>query len=102
MSLPDTWGSDQQDVGGLLDEPQRGEVVDQGAVQAGAGVVVEVFQGPGGGQARESEPPSQPPVRRGADLSGQEPFEQRGRGQSLEAGGVQDLGQDSAAVRSFR
>ena len=51
--LADPGRPDEQDVGGVVEEPQRGQVADQRLVDAGLGGEVEVGQGPGLGQAGE-------------------------------------------------
>ena len=50
MRLADSGWPDQQDVGLLLDEPQRRELIDHAAVEGGLGVVVELLQGLAGGE----------------------------------------------------
>ena len=47
--LADPGRADEQDVGGLVEEPQRRQVADQRLVDAGLGGVVEVGQGVAGG-----------------------------------------------------
>jgi hypothetical protein len=50
VGLADAWGSDQQDVGFLGDEPQCREVFDHPLVEAGLGGEVELLEGLAGGQ----------------------------------------------------
>ena len=75
----DNGRADEQDVGGLVEEPQRRQVADQSLVDAGLGGVVEVGQGVAGGQAGEVGARGQPAGLGGGDLDREQPF-QGGRG----------------------
>ena len=67
----------------LFDEAERGEVVDDGAVERGLGVEVEVGQAPGRRQAGEAEPAREPALFGRGHLDPEEPFEQGGVRQLL-------------------
>ena len=63
------------------------------AVGGGLGVVVEVLQGGGGGQAGEPQPAGQAAGLGGVDLEGEQPFQGGGQRQSFGGGVVEDGGQ---------
>jgi hypothetical protein len=76
--LPNSRRTHEEQVGGLLDEAQRGELVDELSVERGLGVEVEVGQRPWRGQAGEAEPPGEPARFRRFDLDLEQPFEEGG------------------------
>ena len=61
-------------------------------VDAGGGVVVEVLQGGGGGQAGEPEPAGEPAGFGGVDLGGEQAFQGGGDGEAFGGGVVEDGG----------
>jgi len=91
--LPTPGGSDEEHVRGLLQVAAGGELVDQGGVDAGGGVVVEVGQGGRGRQGGEPDPSGESTGFGGVDLDREEAFQGRGQGQPLGVGSVQDGGQ---------
>jgi len=86
-------GADEQHVGGLVDEPEGGQLADEVAVGAGLGGEVVVLQPPGGRQRG--------PVQAGGELAGlgggglgaHELLEGVQDGQLPVAGGVEQAGQ---------
>ena len=72
VCLADTRGSDHQNVGFLLDEPQRGEVFDEPAVEGGLCGEVELLECFVGGELRESHPPVEAALLACRDFSGEE------------------------------
>lgn len=93
VGFADAGWPDEQHVRGLLQVAAGGELVDQGGVDAGGGVVVEVGQGGWGGQGGEPDPPGESAGLVGIDLDREEAFQGRGQGQPFGVGGVQDGGQ---------
>ncbi len=55
VRFADPGRSEEQDVGPLVQEAQRGELVDGLFGHLGLGVEIEAFQGPGRGHARQSQ-----------------------------------------------
>jgi hypothetical protein len=90
--------TDEQNIGRGLEVAAGRELVDQVAVDAGGGVVVEPVQRGGGGQGREPQSTGQAPRFGGVDLDGEEPFERRGHRQALGDRGVQHGGQRLGGV----
>jgi len=87
--LADPGWSDQQDVGALVDEPQGGQLADQGLVDAGLGGEVEVGQPPGCGQAGEPEPGGEPAFLGRGDLDGEQRLEGLDQRELADAGLVE-------------
>jgi hypothetical protein len=91
--LPTPGGADEQDVRGLVEEPEGGELADQGGVGAGLGGEVVVAELPGRRQGG--------PVQAGGELAGlrrvglgaHEPLEGVQDGQAAVAGVVEQGGQ---------
>ncbi|RDI73167.1 hypothetical protein Gocc_3109 [Gaiella occulta] len=81
--------ADEQEVGGLLDEAQRCELVDELSVERGLGVEVEVVQGPGRGQAGETQPPGEAAGLGRLDLDLEQPLEEGGVRELLLAGALE-------------
>ena len=79
VGLADPGWPDQQHVGGGLQVAAGAELGDQVPVEAGGGVVVEVLQAGGGGQAGEPEPAGEPAGLGGVDLEGEQPFQRGGQ-----------------------
>jgi site-specific DNA recombinase len=69
--LADPGRADQQHVGGILEEPQGGQLADQLPVDRGLGVEVEVGDLPGGGQAGEPGQAGLPAGVGGLDFAGE-------------------------------
>ena len=93
MGLADTGRADQQNVGGGLDVAARAELGEEGTVDAGLGVVVEVLEGGRCRDRREPEAAGETACFGGVDLDGQEPFKRGGHRQSLGLRGVKHRGQ---------
>ena len=91
--LADAWGSDEQDVGGVLCVAAAGEVADEGGVDAGLGAEVEVGEAPGGGEVREAHPSGEAAGLGGVDFCGEELCEELGVGLAFGCGLVQRGGQ---------
>jgi hypothetical protein len=83
---------DEQHVGGVLEEPQRGELVDELAVDARLGVEVEVVEPPGGGQVGEAFQAGVTAGFGGGDLDIEEPFQERRVRQLVVVGVVEFAG----------
>jgi len=66
------------------------------------GVVVELVQCRGGGQAGEAEPAGEPPGLGRGDLDPQQSFQSGGRGEVFGAGLVEDSGQRLGRVEQFQ
>jgi len=76
--FPHARRADQQDVGGVFEEPQRAELVDQGAVDARLGVDVVVGEPPGSGEAGEPFQAGQAADLGGGHLDVEESFQEGG------------------------
>src|SRR5205807_893518 len=76
--FPHARRADQQDVGGVFEEPQRAELVDQGAVDARLGVEVVVGEPPGSGEAGEPFQAGQAADLGGGHLDVEESFQEGG------------------------
>jgi hypothetical protein len=63
---------DQEHVGLLLDEAQRGELLDEPAVERGLGREVELLERLVRGKAREAQPPVEAPALGRLDLDGEQ------------------------------
>jgi len=100
--LADPGRADHQDVGGVLEVAAGRQVVDQPGVDAGLGVVVELFQGRVGGQAGEAEPAGEPAGLGRGDLDPQQTFQSCGGGEPLGAGLVQDGRQGLGRVEELQ
>ena len=87
--LTDAGLAHEQDVGGVLEEPQGGQVADQRLVDAGLGGEVVVGDPPGLRQAGEPQPGAQATLLDRVDLDAQQPFQGADQGQALASGGVQ-------------
>src|SRR5487761_669092 len=110
VRLADTGRSDEQDIAGLFDEAQRGQVLDQLAVDGGLSIEVEVVEGPGRRQAGEAESTLEPSLLGSLDLDSEELGEERGvrelgflrviecRGQRLRCGVEAQVGELSAQL----
>lgn len=85
--------TDEKDVGGLLDETQRAQVLDQLAVDAGLGIEVEVLQPPWRRETRETKSCVLAPLFRGGHLSSEQPLEEGGVGELFIGSPLQLLGQ---------
>jgi hypothetical protein len=85
--------SDEQDVAGVVEEPQRAQLPDQLLIDPGLGGEVELVDRPGRGQTGEPEPAGEPAGLGELDLDAQQPLERGHRRQLLGPGGVQDAGE---------
>ena len=90
MGFADAGRADQEHVGGGVEVAAGGELVDQRAVDAGLGVVVEVVEGGRGGQAGEPQPAGEAAGFGGVDLDREQPLERGGERQLLGGGFVED------------
>jgi hypothetical protein len=102
VCLPYPRRSDEQDVGGGGEVGAGGELIDEVAVDAGGGVVVEVGEGGRGRQGGEPEPAGEAAGLGGVDLDPKESFQGGGQGQALGVGASRTAGRCSAASWSFR
>jgi hypothetical protein len=93
VGLADAGGADQQHVGVLVDEPQGGQLLDEGAVDGGLGVEVEVFQPPGGREGGKAEPALLAACLGGGDLDAEQVLQERGVAELGRTGVVQGGGQ---------
>lgn len=84
--LADPGWPDEQDVGGVVEEPQGGQIADEPLINTGLGREIEVVQGPGLRQAGEPEPGCQPAGFGGLDLDLQQSFQGRGQRHPFGAG----------------
>jgi hypothetical protein len=96
--LPDSGWADEQDVGGVVEEPQGGQVTDQGLVDTGLGGEVELVQRPRLGQAGEPQPAALAAGLDRGDLDGHQLLQRCGQPQALVAGGVEDPRQGLGCV----
>src|SRR5680860_1909441 len=64
--------ADEEDVGRLGHEAQGGQLVDQGPIDRGLGLEVEVLEAPGGGEARKAQAAGQPTGLGGLHLDRQQ------------------------------
>lgn len=83
----------QQDVAGVVQEAQRGELADELLVHPGLGGEVEVGERVGSREGGDAQQPGVPAGGRGGDLGGEQPLQGGDEGEVLGAGGIQDLGE---------
>ena len=85
--------ADQKDVGGVLQEAQRGQLLHELAVDRWLGVEVEVGDAPGRGQAGEAGKAGLPAGEGGLHLHGQQALQPRRVAELLGSGSLQGGGQ---------
>jgi hypothetical protein len=93
VGLADPWWANQQHVGVFVDEPQGGQLLDQGTVDGGLGVEVEVLQPPGGGEGGKPQPALLAACLGGGDLDAEQVLQERGVAELVGWGVVQGGGQ---------
>lgn len=85
--------ADEQHVGGVVEEPQSGQIVDEFGINGWLGVKVKVGQPPGCRKGGEPFQAGLASLVGGIDLDGQQPFQKRGVGQLGGVGVFQFAGQ---------
>jgi hypothetical protein len=100
--LADAGRPDEQHLGGVLEEAEGGELVDELAVNRWLGVEVEVGEPPWRGQRREAGEASMTSGFGGGELDVEEPFQERGVAELGRRGVVSSPGSASAAALSRR
>ena len=76
--LADARRADEQHVGLVFDEAQRGEVLDQAAVQRGLGAEVELVERAAGGELGEAQPALQAALLDRGDFVGEQVVQELG------------------------
>ena len=85
--------ADQQQIGLVLDEPQRREVLDQAAVQRGLGAEVELVERVAGGELGEAQSALEAALLDGVDFVGEQVVQELGVG-GLVALGLLERGRE--------
>ena len=84
--LADAGRSDQKQIGLLLDEAERRQLLDHLAVERGLGVVVDLGERLGGREAGEAQPAFEPAPLGRLDLDREQPLEEASVGGLLALG----------------